>query len=137
VDELKKRNHVMRRGTVVQHQLELHVSLFLSCWIANFHVLFSRSPASWLVLFSIMITSSYLLSKYTNDLTKRQHVLNAVTPTSTIKTPSLKGQCVIQMATHRHSIITRLPRDSTCEPKVPLSTIYGLLTTATEPDRVQ
>jgi hypothetical protein len=47
-----EQNSVMRKGSVVGHQLGLDVSLFLlNCWISGFHVLLSRSPSSRLILF--------------------------------------------------------------------------------------
>lgn len=51
VDELTELNGVVRKGSVVEHQLCLDVSLLLlNCWIVGFHNLLSRSPSSRLIL---------------------------------------------------------------------------------------
>ena len=58
VDELTEWSGVMRRGSVVEHQLGLGVSMFLlNCWIAGFQVLLSCSPSSRLILLGLRSSS--------------------------------------------------------------------------------
>jgi hypothetical protein len=78
--------------------------------------------------FPIMITSSYLLSKYTQNLTKTRAFRTATAYHQHLAQPRLcSTDCVVQtVATWLH-----------LRTSVPLSAICGLLNTATEPDRLQ
>jgi hypothetical protein len=51
MDELTERSSVLRKGSVVEHQLGLDVDLFLlNCWTAGCQAVLSKRPFSRLML---------------------------------------------------------------------------------------